>query len=418
MCTGSRPSSCAATAMPASVCMCQTHCASSRAMWMALWMTKPALLALYSLFPTRLPSASIFTRDDAVTSSKRRPYGLMRKWCSGPGTRALMWVYMSSDHPRWSAIRYAPASCTRNAHSAGEMEDAGARTALIGGLSGGFQRDLAGAAAAVPGIGHVEQELLHVPGAGGAAFGAQATVQADVLVFHHHPGGFQLAGNVEVLREVLRRSVEPRTQVLLVAVLREGDAVHRADVDAGIALDAQLVGEHRLHVAVQAALRFLPCGGDVEAELDFHLHVLQRRLDVGPGHFVAGVDRDVVVVAPLVDAHLLRNQGHPRRGAFRRVFLVEELVDGDRGVVTVRDRPDDVLRAERRVAAEEDVRNGRLERDLVEHRQSPLVELDARVALDPGEGVLLANGDQDVVALEGLVGLAGGHEAAPALVVV
>ena len=46
MCAGSSPSSCAETAMPASVCMCQTHCASGRAMWIALWMMKPALLAL------------------------------------------------------------------------------------------------------------------------------------------------------------------------------------------------------------------------------------------------------------------------------------------------------------------------------------------------------------------------------------
>ena len=35
---------------------------------------------------------SVVTSDEAVTSSKERPYGLMRKWCSGPGTRALMCV--------------------------------------------------------------------------------------------------------------------------------------------------------------------------------------------------------------------------------------------------------------------------------------------------------------------------------------
>ena len=41
-----------------------------------------------------------------------------------------------------------------------------------------------------------------------------------------------------------------------------------------------------------------------------------------------------------------------------------------------------------------------------------------RVALDPGEGVLLADRDQHVVALEELIGLAGGDQAAAALVVV
>jgi hypothetical protein len=79
MCTGSRPSSCAATAMPASVCMCQTHCASGRAMWMALWMMKPARFAWYRFSPMEFPSSSILTSEEAVTSSKRSPYGLMRK---------------------------------------------------------------------------------------------------------------------------------------------------------------------------------------------------------------------------------------------------------------------------------------------------------------------------------------------------
>ena len=51
-----------------------------------------------------------------------------------------------------------------------------------------------------------------------------------------------------------------------------------------------------------------------------------------------------------------------------------------------------------------------LEGDLVEHRQAPLVELDAGVLLDPRERVLLADGDQHVVALEELVGLAGGDQ--------
>ena len=35
---------------------------------------------------------STFTSDDAVISSNISPYGLIRKWCSGPGTRAVMWV--------------------------------------------------------------------------------------------------------------------------------------------------------------------------------------------------------------------------------------------------------------------------------------------------------------------------------------
>ena len=45
----------------------------SRARCTALWITKPASFALYAPAPTVLPSASIFTRFDAVTSSKCRP---------------------------------------------------------------------------------------------------------------------------------------------------------------------------------------------------------------------------------------------------------------------------------------------------------------------------------------------------------
>ena len=46
------------------------------------------------------------------------------------------------------------------------------------------------------------------------------------------------------------------------------------------------------------------------------------------------------------------------------------------------------------------LRVGRLHGHVVDHRHVPLVELDADVALDPGEGVLLADRDQHVVALE------------------
>src|ERR1044071_2528093 len=117
---------------------------------------------------------------------------------------------MSSAQPRWSATRYAPASCTRNAHSAGETEDAGARTALMGVLSGRLQRDLSVLSAAGAGVGLFQEELLHVPGAGRAALGAQAAVQAHVLVLHHDSLGLQWARDVEVLRRVPGRTSTSR----------------------------------------------------------------------------------------------------------------------------------------------------------------------------------------------------------------
>src|SRR5450432_1252604 len=95
---------------------------------------------------------------------------------------------------------------------------------------------LASASAAGPRLR--EHELLHVPCARGAALGAQAAVQADVLVLDHDAARLQLVGDVDVLVGVPGRRMQARPQVGLVAVDGEGDAVGGADVDAGIALDA------------------------------------------------------------------------------------------------------------------------------------------------------------------------------------
>ena len=45
---------------------------------------------------------------------------------------------------------------------------------------------------------------------------------------------------VQGLSDVHRRRLEARAQLGLLAVRRDGEALHRADVDAGVALDAQL----------------------------------------------------------------------------------------------------------------------------------------------------------------------------------
>ena len=97
-------------------------------------------------------------------------------------------------------------------------------------------------------------------------------------------------------------------------------------------------------------------------------------------------------------ADLAALQVDAARHALGERLALAVLVDRDRGLVTVLDRPDDVLRAERRVAAEEHALARRLERDGIELRHAPLVELDAEVALDPGEGVLLADREDHVVA--------------------
>src|SRR5690606_1176921 len=115
------------------------------------------------------------------------------------------------------------------------------------------RRTVAGGARS--GMGHLDQELLHVPGTGGAALGAQPAVQAHVLVLHHHALGLERLGDVEILVRVEGGRGEPGAQDILLGIRREGDAVHRADVHAGVALDALRAGEDRLDVAVEAAPR-------------------------------------------------------------------------------------------------------------------------------------------------------------------
>jgi hypothetical protein len=57
------------------------------------------------LFITLLPSRSIVTRLDAVTSANVMPYGLIRKWCSRPGTRAEICVKTKSSQPYMATNR-------------------------------------------------------------------------------------------------------------------------------------------------------------------------------------------------------------------------------------------------------------------------------------------------------------------------
>ncbi len=48
-------------------------------------------------------------------------------------------------------------------------------------------------------MGHIDEIFLHVPGAGGTAFGAQSAMQADVFVLHHDAPGLEPVGDIEIL---------------------------------------------------------------------------------------------------------------------------------------------------------------------------------------------------------------------------
>ena len=96
------------------------------------------------------------------------------------------------------------------------------------------------------------------------------------------------------------------------AVLRDGEAIDRTDVDAGIALDAQLRGEHRLHVAIQAALHFERRLFGGKSEFHFDVDLLEA-LDQSDVRHEAPLDAVVLVlVRPFVHAHLAAGQASRR----------------------------------------------------------------------------------------------------------
>ena len=242
-------------------------------------------------------------------------------------------------------------------------------------------------------------------------------MQAHVLVLGHDAAGLEPAGYIQILRQIARWRVQSRPQVGFIAVGGEGDAIHRTDVHTGVAFDAKLRREHCLHIAIETALRFRKGLRRVKAELDLDLDVLERDGDILERNLVPLIVGDVVVVAPFVDAHLLRHQVHEWRRPLGQVLALAEIVDGNGGVVTVRHRPDDVLGAKCRIAAEKHFWLRRLQRDLVDDGKARLVELDARVPLDPGKRIFLSDRDQHVVAGEMNFRLASRHQLAPALFV-
>ena len=202
------------------------------------------------------------------------------------------------------------------------------------------------------------------------------------------------------MRLVDCRHAELSAQRIFVVVVDEIDAVDRADIHARIALDTQLFGEHRLHIAVQAACRFGQRALLVEAQFHFQLEVLDRFFQVGVrhGHAAAGVI--VILIRPLVDAHFLADQIVARSRALCNGFAVAERIDGNGGLMAVTDGPNDVLRPPRGVTAKEHLRVGRLERHLVDRGHAPLAERHAGIFLDPRKRVVLADGHQHVVALD------------------
>ena len=76
-------------------------------------------------------------------------------------------------------------------------------------------------------------------------------MKTKVLIFNHHTGGFERVGNIEVLSLWVQAGRQKAlAKVRFFAIFRERNAVHRADIDAGVAFNTFWRVEYGLHVAV------------------------------------------------------------------------------------------------------------------------------------------------------------------------
>ena len=120
-----------------------------------------------------------------------------------------------------------------------------------------------------------EVELLHIPCTCGTAFRTKPAVEADILVLCHNPACPQSIGDIDVLGGKLRRSIQACAKLLLFAILRKRDAIHRTDINASIAFNTLLRGKYGLDVAIEATLGLFESQPHVETQFHFHLDIFQ-----------------------------------------------------------------------------------------------------------------------------------------------
>src|SRR4051794_8292123 len=93
----------------------------------------------------------------------------------------------------------------------------------------------------------------------------------------------------------------------------------------------------------------------------------------------------IVVIAPLAESHLLAHQVHPNPGTLRQRNILAPVMNRDGRLIPVFTPPDDFLRSERCITADENARACALHRVLVNDGNLPLIKFDAEIALNPGE---------------------------------
>src|ERR1700722_7342619 len=212
-------------------------------------------------------------------------------------------------------------------------------------------------------------------------------MHTDVLVLDHDPRRLrQRCRDIQRLGMIGGRRRQAGAQLSLGPVLRDGEAIDRANVDKGIALDAQLLRKYRLDVAIQATLNLESRLFGRKPEFHFDVDLFEALDESHVRHQTPLDDVVLVLVRPFVHAHLAARQAHSARHALLDGLVVAEFVNRYRSLMSVFYGPDDVLGPECRIAAEKYLRSRGLISDLVHLGHIPFVEFDADPLLDPWKG--------------------------------
>ena len=178
-------------------------------------------------------------------------------------------------------------------------------------------------------VSHIDQIFLHVPGAGGTALGAQPAMQAHVLVLDHDAAGLEAVADIEILRRgsspaPSRRVRRSASSPFSVNVMQ---SIGQMSTQASHSMQSWPVNTVCTSQLRQRSAS-LSASSTSKPSSTSALMSRQRHHFLAVRHPIALVERDLVVVAPLVDAHLLA--GEIAMSGAGRTFTSSPLAEADR----------------------------------------------------------------------------------------
>ena len=116
-----------------------------------------------------------------------------------------------------------------------------------------------------------------------------------------------------------------------------------------------------------------------------------------------------------MNPHFLAGDDHARFGAVFDVFPLAEFMNGNGSLMSMCDSPNDIFRAECRIAAEKHFIQCGLKGCFIDNRHIPtIIKLQANVALDPRKGIFLSDRDNHIIAFIIMIRLTRRHQSAAA----